>query len=430
MKTFKPLIALALCLCLVGCSALPGAEPKPDYVPGEPVDVESVTDLAHFAAGVKGTDTLFTVNGTPVTGDELLYWIVSDADQVVNYYQYMGLDGDVWDVEPEEGTSMSQFLLDDAMRLASSRTLIVERAKQEGIELTEEDAAAIQDSMDSIAGMAEQAGLPTDAFLRRYALTEQLYNANCECDYYYTALSNKLYGEPSEEDVLAYLTDKDTYRAQHILLLTVDDNNEPLDDDKIAEQQALAEDLLAQIRASEDPDATFQSLMEEYNQDPGFAVYPDGYLATPGDMAPEFEEAALALSLGEISDVVSTDYGFHIIRRLPLNVNVDEYAEQFTADRMNELLNSWVDEAELKGSAACQSLDVKAIYEAVTAYREAADAVGQEDDDETPDASAPDASAPDVSAPDTSAPDVSAPDTSAPDASAPDTSAPAASAAG
>lgn len=397
MKLLKKLAALTLCLCLSGCT-LPGQTPelKPGYVPGEPVDPAAVTDLFQFAVGAPGADPIMTVNGENVSGDELLYWLMSNADNVTGYYEYMGLEGDVWDVEPEEGTSMSKFILDDAMRLAASRTLIVSHAKEEGIELSEEEIETISDSLNSVMGMADQAGLPVDQFLRRYALTEQLYNDNTECDYYYSALSQKLYGDPSQEDIENYLTDKGTYRAQHILRLAVDENNEPLDQSEIDKQKALTEELLGQIRSSSDPVATFRALMPEYTQDPGFATNPDGYLAEKDQMVPEFEQTALSLAEGEISDVVTTDYGFHIILRCPLDVDAEDYADQYIAERMSDLLNLWVDAADIKSMPAAQSLDAKAIYEAVTAYREALDGAGEE---EAPDASAPDASAPAASAP-------------------------------
>ena len=83
--------------------------------------------------------------------------------------------------------------------------------------------------------------------------------------------------------------------AKHILIRTVDDSGEPLPEEEQAAARATAEDLLAQIRAADDPIATFDQLMNENSEDPGLTSYPDGYLAVPGDMLQEFEDASLAL---------------------------------------------------------------------------------------------------------------------------------------
>jgi peptidyl-prolyl cis-trans isomerase SurA len=75
--------------------------------------------------------------------------------------------------------------------------------------------------------------------------------------------------------------------------------------------RTLAEDLLARIRAGED----FSELAIEYSGDPGSAAL-GGDLGwfRRGRMVREFEETAFNLLDGQISDVVETDFGFHIIK--------------------------------------------------------------------------------------------------------------------
>ena len=57
--------------------------------------------------------------------------------------------------------------------------------------------------------------------------------------------------------------------------------------------------------------------MTELSEDPGKRHYPEGYTYAPGTMVPVFENAANALEEYEISDIVDTSYGYHIILRLP-----------------------------------------------------------------------------------------------------------------
>ena len=76
----------------------------------------------------------------------------------------------------------------------------------------------------------------------------------------------------------------------------------------------LAEDYLEQIRDGVD----FGYLAQQYSEDPQKG---DGGLigvVERGKMVPEFDEVVFDLKINEISDVVETGFGFHIIRRLPL----------------------------------------------------------------------------------------------------------------
>ena len=63
---------------------------------------------------------------------------------------------------------------------------------------------------------------------------------------------------------------------------------------------------------------SFDKLIAQYGQDPGAMYSPDGYVFTKGEMVKPFEEASFALEIGEISEPVKSDYGYHIIKREPL----------------------------------------------------------------------------------------------------------------
>ncbi len=97
--------------------------------------------------------------------------------------------------------------------------------------------------------------------------------------------------------------------AEHILFMTVGKT-----DAEVAEIKKKAEDVLAQAKKK---GANFEDLAKKYSEDPGSkAKGGDLGWIVQGQTVPEFEKAAFSLNKGETSDLIKTQYGFHIIRVL------------------------------------------------------------------------------------------------------------------
>src|SRR6266851_1440343 len=96
--------------------------------------------------------------------------------------------------------------------------------------------------------------------------------------------------------------------VEHVLLMTVGKT-----DAEVEEIRQKAEDVLKQAKKG----AKFEDLAKKYSEDPG-TKDKGGDLGwiTQGQTVPEFEKTAFGLDKGKISDLVKTQYGFHIIKVL------------------------------------------------------------------------------------------------------------------
>ncbi|MGA9641236.1 MAG: peptidylprolyl isomerase [Terriglobales bacterium] len=137
----------------------------------------------------------------------------------------------------------------------------------------------------------------------------------------------------SDQDLLAYYDQhRDEYRVpeqvkvRHILIKTPLPTPGGKEDEKaVADARAKADDVLKQLKAGGD----FAKLAEKYSEDPGTAKK-GGELdwIGRGRTVPEFEKAAFSLPKGQISDLVKSSYGYHIIQVLDKQeAHVKSFAE-------------------------------------------------------------------------------------------------------
>ena len=132
---------------------------------------------------------------------------------------------------------------------------------------------------------------------------------------------NKLEGgvQVGRDELQSYYDQhRDQYRTpeqvkvSHILIKTpLPGADGKVDEKGVTDAQHRAEDLLKQIKGG----AKFEDLAKKYSEDPGSAKESGslGWIGK-GRTVPEFEKAAFSLPKGQMSDLVKSSYGFHIIR--------------------------------------------------------------------------------------------------------------------
>jgi hypothetical protein len=182
---------------------------------------------------------------------------------------------------------------------------------------------------------------------------------------------NALYGEfgvdLSDEIAYEFAAREGFMRAKHILVLSTED------DDSARERiDEIYEMLLSRVE-DDDFEDFFTELMLEYSEDPGSTDVPDGYLFQPMDMVEQFSSATMELEDGEMSEIVETSHGYHIILRLPIDLDAVPFSillqgmghtlrQVAASDNFPTVMQQWRDEINPVFSELYQSIDLARIF--------------------------------------------------------------------
>ena len=324
----------------------------------EPVLVDYDTILAKHDPD----ELVYSCCGYDVSWKEYSTWVYSYYTVLSNYFSRMGMDEIDWDMEIEDGISFSEF---GKMYIESTlNQYYIVRYETEKLgfayddEIVEFAENLIREDADNYYGgdvdalkadIKSQHSNPymTDEFITMIYGVGELYLRAFE------SIFGKDGANVTEAEIRAYMKDNDVLNAKHILVSTMGDDGLPLEEEKAAQKKALAEEILSLLKplAGDTLAAKFDELIDEYSEDPGCKTYPDGYFFSAGEMVAPFEEAARLLEEGQISGIVETDYGYHILYRPRLNINAffcydQAYREktliQYVANELyGELQRSW-----------------------------------------------------------------------------------------
>ena len=319
-----------------------------------------------------------TINGQEVPFEEFRYYWMTCCDS----YSAAGMDLNDPSTLQAIKNAVEQQLLDTYG--------IISMGLEYGVTYGDEQKEAAETSYNDMISSFESADSYKEALIAEH-MTDKMVR-----DYYYNSMCYSLAGNTmlsetspfakTKDDFLKAVDDGEFCRTLNLLVpyscgaelsdedkeawdeLTVSEKsskydaayNKLSDDEKKAAQEKakkLADEVLEKVKAGED----FYKLIAEYNLDPGMALTDSdditsiaGYYITKDySFVQEYIDGAFALKEGETSDLVETSYGYHIIKRLPLdmdyiNENVDSMTSEYSQTYIYKACNDYLANAKIE----------------------------------------------------------------------------------
>ena len=275
------------------------------------VDKETVTELSYYVVDnseKQDTEAQEQANSgelMAMVGDSKVYYneamvYLKSAQQ--KYEKDYG--NSIWSADIlGNGETFGNMIKDEVMNQITELKIICAEAAKEGITLSEEELSdANSYAKEHFDGLKAED-------IDRYLITEELLRKI----YAENLLAEKVF-ETKTINVDTEVSDQDAKQitVQQILIYSVEYDADGKKIDLSAEEKADAyekvQNLLEQAKTTDD----FHSLAEA-NSEADTIEYTFGRGEGPKDYSAAFEKAAFTLKTGQVSDIISTDYGWHIL---------------------------------------------------------------------------------------------------------------------
>ena len=318
--------------------------------------------------GTSASEVVATVNGEDVTMDEFKYFLIQEASQLMAEHQ----DSETGEVADDfwssdiDGKTASQTVLDKALDDVVEFHIYKIEAEKQGLELSEEDQANIdsqkQSMIDSYGEKMYEAQLKAAGFSDE--TFQKLMTLSSYSQKLYEAFTETLNEDEINTEAKDYFNEN-YLKAKHILISTQNsETGEPLTGEELEAKTATLQEVQNQLASGAD----FDTLVQEYGEDPGMESSPEGYVFTEGEMVQEFYDGAKALEVGAVSEPIETSYGYHIIKREALtDEDYDTYAENVKSSLQSEKFIAKLDEyksaATVETTDAFDNIDVAKVME-------------------------------------------------------------------
>ncbi|AEJ62274.1 PpiC-type peptidyl-prolyl cis-trans isomerase [Spirochaeta thermophila DSM 6578] len=331
MKT-RTIVCVLAALVLAVFPACAGGKGEPKG--GETEEVQAAAPASGEAAA--------RVNGEEVPSKE----VEREVQRYVAQYQQYGME-----VSPEEEQKLREQVLD----VLIGRLLLLQEAKRMGLSVDQAQVDAQIEQYKLQSGSEEtfknilaQAGYTEEEFreeLSRAFLLQQVVDEK---------VTKHL--SVSDEEARAYYDENpeqfeqpEQIRARHILIRLAPDASK--------EEEEAAYAKIHEVQEKLNQGADFAELAKTYSEGPSAPNGGDLGFFGKGQMVPAFEEAAFALEVNQVSDVVRTEYGLHLIQvtdrqeagKASFEEVKDQLKEMLLQQKSSEAINALVE--ELKGKA-------------------------------------------------------------------------------
>lgn len=242
-----------------------------------------------------GRDEVFKVGGEVCTTSEMMVYLTNTQNQ------YESLYGDqIWRVS-QDGVTLEENVKENVLAKSAQIKAMVLLAKSKGVELdagesrrvtqaAEEYCSSLSDREKELMGV-------------ELSTIEQMYTEYALAGKVYQVIIQNINPEISDDEAR-------TITVQHILLRTnaLNEEGRRVELPESAKQEVYQRLSGIRRRAVEDGE-DFLELASRYSEDSTIT-----YSFGKGQMDAAFEETAFALETGEVSQVIETDAGYHIIK--------------------------------------------------------------------------------------------------------------------
>ena len=286
-------------------------------------------------------DKVAMVNGSAITKAQL-------DTEMGRYEQQMSMSGRT--MNPEQQSGLKKMILENLV----NRELLSQESAKSGIKVSD---AEVNDQIAALKQKFPSANQFNDT-LGQLKLTEADLKNQLNRDLAIKKLIDKEVANKitiSQDEAKSFydshpdlFNTPEQVRASHILI-KVDSKASPEEKNKAHQKM---EEIQKKIKNGED----FASLAKQYSGCPSSANGGDLDFFEKGQMVAPFEKAAFALKKGEVSDIVETEFGYHIIKVtdrkdagvMPFEQMKDKIEQRLKQEKVNQQMSQYIDQLKTK----------------------------------------------------------------------------------
>lgn len=237
---------------------------------------------------------VFRMDGYPCMKNEIMVYLANSENRYSNVF-----GNQIWDVPLEDGTLEDGYKDTILARIAQIKAMNL-MAKEQGVALDDdENAKVLAAGKDYFASLSGPEIVYLDIDLDTI---NELYREFAVADKLYQTITADINPEISDDEARTI-----TVRTILIKTYLTDMSGNKVEFNE--EEKKGAYQRILDIKRRIDEGESFEVLASDYNEDTN-SEYSFGW----GVMPEEFEKAAFNLGVGEVSDIVETEYGYHLIQ--------------------------------------------------------------------------------------------------------------------